>query len=415
MEVDQKRWHITPVETAVCFMIISTLLLMPSVGKTDSVSEMQQGVEYVKLRLYPQAVDSFKSVLSQNPTDVNALFHLGNVYKLQDELELAIETYKKILSNAATKHKTVNAQLYGYTHLALAEIYCKQSQLKVAEQHAIEADQTLSNSAETQYRLGYIYTHQAKFDKALVAFNKTLASKPDFAEVYEWLGLIALMQQKPRKAINNYKIAIQKKPFVQSAYYNLAKAYRLLGDMESAKTHLKLFQKMKAYYDQTYTIEGALAEAPKNTALRLKLAETHLEHKNIPAAVTTYQILLRFNPEYVSGYDKLGRLYMELNIPNRAIPMFQKVIELNPDVIEAHVRLGWLYSNQKTYDKAEFHLKKVIQKMPKHTLAYHGLAEVYVKQERLEKAVSIYQKITELDPDDKDARTALRNLERIKK
>lgn len=411
MEIDQKRWHNTLAKLTVIFMIISTQLLIPAIGKTDTASEMQQGVEYVKFRLYPQAVDSFKSVLSRNPTDVNALYHLGNAYKLQDELELAIETYKKILSNAATKHSTVNTQLYGYTHLALAEIYCKQSQLKVAEQHAIEADQTLSNAAETQYRLGYIYTHQARFDKALAAFNKTVAHKPDFAEVYEWLGLIALMQQKPQEAISNYKIAIQKKPFVQSAYYNLAKAYRLLGDMESAKKHLKLFQKMQAYYDQTYTIEGTLAENPKNTALRLKLAEIHLKHKNIPAAVTTYQILLRFNPEYINGYDKLGRLYMELNIPNRAIPMFQKVIELNPDIIEAHVRLGWLYSNQKVYDKAEFHLKKVIEKMPKHTLAYHGLAEVYVKQQNIEKAVSVYQHITQLDPDDEEARTALRNLE----
>ena len=141
----------------------------------------------------------------------------------------------------------------------------------------------------------------------------------------------------------------------------------------------------------------------------------HLKHKNIPAAVTAYQVVLRFNPEYVKGYDKLGRLYMELNIPNRAIPMFQKVIELNPDVMEAHVRLGWLYSNQKTYEKAEFHLKKVIEKMPNHTLAYHGLAEVYVKQKRIEKALRIYQHITQLDPKDKDAKTALKNLERIQK
>ena len=415
MAVDQKRWHTTLAKLTVYFTIISTIVLMPSIVKTDAVSEMQQGVEYVQLRLYPQAVDSFKSVLSRNPTDVHALFHLGNVYKLQDELELAIESYKKILSNAAMKHRTVNAQLYGWTHLALAEIYCKQSQLKVAEEHAIEADQTLSKSAETQYRLGYIYTHQAKFDKALAAFNNTLARKPDFAEVYEWLGLIALMQQKPQEAISNYKIAVQNKPFVQSAYYNLAKAYRLLGDMESAKTHLKLFQKMKAYYDQTYTIEGALATDPKNTTLRLKLAETHLEHKNIPAAITTYQVLLRLNPEFVKGYDKLGRLYMTLNIPNRAIPMFQKVIELSPGAMEAHVRLGWLYSNQKVYDKAEFHLKKVIEKMPKQTLAYHGLAEVYVKQKQFEKAVSVYQHITQLDPNDKDAQTALRNLERIRK
>ena len=83
--------------------------------------------------------------------------------------------------------------------------------------------------------------------------------------------------------------AIEKKPYVQSAYYNLAKAYRLLGNMAAATEQLKVFQQMKTYYDRTYAIESALAEDPMNTTLRLKLAEIHLAHKHISAAITTYQ------------------------------------------------------------------------------------------------------------------------------
>ena len=414
MDVGEKSHRITFSKLTYGILFICSMLLIPFVGKTEAASEMQQGVEYVRLRLYPQAIESFKVVLSGNPTDVNALFQLGNAYKLQEELGLAIETFKKILSIATEKNESITQQLYGFTHLALSEIYCKQSKLDVAEQHAKEASQSLSAFADTHYRLGYIYTHQAKFNKALAAFNKALALKPNFAEVYEWLGLIALMQQKPLEAVSHYKIAIKKKPFVQSAYYNLAKAYRLLGDMESAKSQLILFQQMKDYYDQTYTLEGALKENPKNTTLRLKLAEIHLKHKHISAAVSTYQALLRLNPEFVVGYDKLGRLYMKLNMPDRAIPMFHKVLELKPENVEAHVRLGWLYSNQKSFDKAELHLKKVIEKTPRHTLAYHGLAEVYAKQGHIDKAISVYQDITQLDPNDKDAWTALGKLKRLK-
>lgn len=414
MEVDKKRHHNTFAKLF-CGVMITCTLLSTLVGTIEAASEMQQGVEYAKLCLYPQAVNSFKSVLSRNPTDVNALFQLGNVYKLQDELELSIQAFNKIFSIAATKDESLNQQLYGFTHLALSEIYCKQSKLDNAEQHAIEAVQSLSTSADTHYRLGYIYTHQAKFDKALAAFNKALALNPNFVEVYEWLGLIALMQHKPQEAVAHYKIAIQKKPYAQSPYYNLAKAYRLLGDMDSAKAQLKLFQQMKDYYDQIYALEGALTEDPTNTTLRLKLAEIHLAHKHITAAVTTYQALIRLNPEFVAGYDKLGRLYMELNIPDRAIPMFQNVLKLKPDNMEAHVRLGWLYSNQKTFDKAEVHLKKVIEKMPKHTLAYHGLAEVYSKQGQIDKAITVYQHITQLEPNDKEARASLDKLKRLKK
>ena len=399
------------------------LCLTPSLSRTETTAAFQQGVEYVKLRIYPQAVDTFKSILSRDPTDVNALFQLANVYKLQDKLELAIQTFNTLLTQLANRNFTItnskNAltieRIHGLTHLALSEIYCKQSKLDTAEQHAKEAVQRCPTDADTHYRLGYIYTHQAKFDPALTSFQDTLAHNPDFAEVYEWLGLIALMQQKPQQAVEHYQQAIKRKPYVQSAYYNLAKAYRLLGDTAAATEHLKLFQQMKTYYDQTYAIEGALAEDPLNTALRLELAEIHLTHKHISAAITTYQSLIRLNPASVTGYDKLGRLYMDLNMPQRAIPFFLKVIERNPNAVEAHVRLGWLYTTLKAFDKAELHLQTAIEKMPGLTLAYHGLAEIYTKQGHLQKAIDVYRHITEIAPDDDDARKALQNLEHLKK
>ena len=398
-------------------LLVLTILLWlaSSVSRTETTSLFQEGIAYVKLRLYSEAVDTFKSILSQQPTNVDALFQLANVYKLQDELELAIQTFNQILRIAGSKNAEIPERLYGLTHLALSEIYCKQSKLDTAEQHAKEAVQSRPSDADTHYRLGYIYTHQAKFDEALAAFKRTLARNPDFPEVYEWLGLIALMQNKPQQAVAYYQTAIEKKPYVQSAYYNLAKAYRLLGNMPAATEQLKLFHQMKTYYDRTYAVESALAEEPMNTTLRLKLAEIHLEHKHIAAAVATYQGLIRLHPNLTVGYDKLGRLYMNLNMPQHAIPFFQKVLELNPDTVEAHVRLGWLYTKSKTFDKAESHLQAAIEKMPQLSLAYHGLAEVYTQQGQLQKAIEVYQHITKIKPNDDDARKALHNLERLKR
>ena len=400
-------------------LILTTLLsLIPSVSRTETTSAFQEGVEYVKLRLYPQAVDTFKSILSQQPTHVDALFQLANVYKLQDELELAIETFNQIFTAAADLKNVptlTKERIHGLTHLALAEIYCKQSKLNIAEQHAKEAAQRCPTDADTHYRLGYIYTHQAKLDAALAAFKRTLARNPDFPEVYEWLGLIALMRNEPQQAVTHYQTAIEKKPYVQSAYYNLAKAYRLLGDTPAATEHLKLFHQMKAYYDRTYAIESALAEEPLNTTLRLELAEIHLAHKHISAAVATYQGLIRLHPDSTVGYDMLGRLYMNLNMSQHSIPFFQKVLELNPDAVEAHLRLGWLYTKSKAFDKAETHLQAAIKQMPQLSLAYHGLAEIYTQQGQIQKAIDVYQHITEIEPDDDDARKALHNLERLKR
>ena len=415
MEARYKRHHILA-KCNRCVLILTILLwFTSSVSRAEIPTTLQKGVEYVNLRLYSQAVDAFKSILSQQPTNVDALFQLANVYKLQDELELAVETFNKIFPAAADlKNVPLKARIYGLTHLALAEIYCKQSQLDSAEQHAKEAIQNRPTDADTHYRLGYIYTHQAKFDEALAAFKRTLARNPDFPEVYEWLGLIALMRNEPKQAVAHYQTAIEKKPYVQSAYYNLAKAYRLLGDTSAATEQLKLFHQMKTYYDRTYAIESALTEDPTNATLRLELAEIHLEHKHISAAIATYQALIHLNPDRTIGYDKLARLYMDLNAPQHAIPLFQKVLELKPDTVEAHVRLGWLYTQSKAFDKAEAHLQAAIEKMPQLNLAYHGLAEIYTQQGQLQKAIDTYRHITKIDPDDSNAWKALNNLERLK-
>ena len=283
--------HQTLVKRVCGVLILTTLLsVIPSVSRTETTSALQEGVEYVKLRLYPQAVDTFKSILSQQPTNVDALFQLANVYKLQDELELAIETFNQILITAATLKNIpipTKERIHGLTHLALAEIYCKQSKLDIAEQHAKEAVQRSPTDADTHYRLGYIYTHQAKLDEALTAFKRTLTHNPDFPEVYEWLGLIALMRNEPQQAVTHYQTAIEKKPYVQSAYYNLAKAYRLLGDMSAAAEQLKRFHQMKAYYDQTYAIESALAEKTDEH-------NTSVEISRNPSGAQTY---------FGSGYD----------------------------------------------------------------------------------------------------------------
>ena len=417
MGIERKLINIRCKIPIYCILVLSIISLQtPILSFSDtSDSEMKQGVEYVRLKIYPKAVDTFKSILSENPQDIEALFQLANVYKLQDELELAIGTGNKIISILSGKTNTTKDGLLGLTHLLLSEIYCKQSKLDVAEVHAKASVQRAPSVADTHYRLGYIYTHQVKFDDAHSAFNQTLSLNPDFAEVYQWLGLIALMQDKPKVAISHYKIAIQKKPFIQSAYYNLAKAYRLVGDMESASVQLKLFQKMKDYYDKAYTIEGYLAEDPTNATLRMVLAKLHVTHRNIPAAIADYQAVIRLDPKFVEGYDKLGRLYMELNSHQRAIPLFRKVLELEPDNVEAHVRLGWLYSQQDSDDKAISHLQKAIEIKPEHSLAYHGLAEIYAHRGHIDKAIEIYRHITKIAPTDRDAWTEMRRLEQKKK
>ena len=136
---ERRFWTLGNCTYRILILTAVFLWLIPSVGKVETTSSLRQGVEYVKLRLYPQALDTFKSILSRDPTSVDALFQLANVYKLQDELELAIQTFNTLLAQLSSQNLSSNAtisgsenaltkaRIHGLTHLALSEIYCKQS------------------------------------------------------------------------------------------------------------------------------------------------------------------------------------------------------------------------------------------------------------------------------------------------
>jgi tetratricopeptide (TPR) repeat protein len=367
-------------------------------------NRLQSGIKYIKLGLYTKAIVEFQEILSQNSTDAEAYFQLGHAYQFSERLDDAVDAYQQVLNLPASR------KLHGLAHLSLAEVYCKQSQFVTAEKHAKEAIPNCPFVADTYYRLGYVYTHQGKLELAIQEFNKAIELKSDFTEVYQWRGLIALMQNQPEKSVRYYQQAIQRKPFDQSSYYNLAKAYRLLGNLSAAREQLQHFEKIKQYQDRAYWIQKSIDENPSARPMRMKLAEIHLEYENTAAAIAEYQTLLALNPDFVAAYDHLGRIYMQHNQFQEAIPLFQKVLQLDPKAIEPHLRLGWLYANREEFELAKSHLQSAIQKSPNLTLAYHGLAEIYRSQADLEKVAETYHQITQIDPTDTDAWIELGNL-----
>ena len=73
-----------------------------------------------------------------------------------------------------------------------------------------------------------------KLDAAIVAFEKVILLKPDYAEAYSNLGLALQGQSKLDQALRNYKIALSLKPDYPDAHYNLGNALYYSGHLEDA-------------------------------------------------------------------------------------------------------------------------------------------------------------------------------------
>ena len=134
--------------------------------------------------------------------------------------------------------------------------------------------------------MGNTLKEQSKLKEAIVAYNKALAVKPDYAEAYNNMGIALQDQGKLEEAIVAYNKALAVKPDYAGAYYNMGNTLQEQYKLEEAK---EAFSKALAIYPNyseacsnmgiTLQDQGKLEEAIEafSRALTIKpdCAETH--------------------------------------------------------------------------------------------------------------------------------------------
>ena len=107
----------------------------------------------------------------------------------------------------------------------------------------LEIDPTNANAA---YEAGEIHRKTDDLPKARAFFERAVEHYPDFEDALVGLGRTLIAQQEPRLALPPLTRAIALNPQSDVAYYQLARAYRALGDTASQERALAVFQKLRS-------------------------------------------------------------------------------------------------------------------------------------------------------------------------
>ncbi|MFQ6042396.1 MAG: tetratricopeptide repeat protein [Candidatus Poribacteria bacterium] len=101
-----------------------------------------------------------------------------------------------------------------------------------------------SPDATTYYKLGIYYTKKGELDKAVTAFNKSLALNPKDAKAYTNLGFVYIAQKDFKHALVACKRAVELAPNLAEAHTNLGIAHYKMGMQQAAaeewRTALKI-------------------------------------------------------------------------------------------------------------------------------------------------------------------------------
>lgn len=367
-------------------------------------SHLENGYRLIQTEQYQQAVEAFRLALEISPQNASAYYGLGETYRYQQQLPLAVKTYRQAIAQEIT------SDLRGQTYLRLSQIYQQQGRLTEAT-HAVQlAIADLPASATAQVTLGEIYTRSREFSAAIRAYQRAARLTPEVAVAQAGLGKIYLLQNRLTKAVDCLQEAIRSDPFTASHYYNLSRAYRLSGQLELAQSQMKRFAKIKAYQDRVYDYRESLQLAPNNPYIYVKLAEVHQQVGNLEATADAYQMAITVEPQFVDGYCRLSQVRIEQNLYDRAISHLKTGLQENPNQEKLLKVLGEVTISIQDFSTAIQAYQKLVATSPKQWQYWRTLGLLYVNTRQFDLAVEAFQQAVRVGVDSAQAHNDLARL-----
>ncbi|MFZ3149500.1 MAG: tetratricopeptide repeat protein, partial [Methanothrix sp.] len=229
------------------------------------------GMEYIRVKSYPEAEKSFDDAISLRPR-ANIFLGLGIALSEQKKYDEAIKAYDK-----AIELKPDFAGAWNNKGNALGEL--------------------------------------GKHDEAIKAFDRAIELKPDFGEAWYDKGLFLSEQDKHDEAIKAYDKAIELKPNSVRARFNKGVALSNLRKHDEA---------IKAY-DKAIGLKPNFIKAWNNKGVALSKLGKHDE------AIKAYDKAIELKPDFAGAWIFKGLVLSNLGKHDEAIKAYDKAIELKPD------------------------------------------------------------------------------------
>lgn len=218
----------------------------------------------------------------------------------------------------------------------------------------------MASEARALVEQGKVFYLNQNYKKAEACFKRAVEDHHEFADVYNFLGLIAHDQGRYVEAIHFFEKALKINPRYTEALLNLSILYNDTGDYEKAK---KLVKRSRA--------DAKKGPAAIDPFICSKLANKHADVGDLyhgvgafEMAVREYKKALELEERYADIRTKLAVCLRELGRKADALAELKKAIQYSPEYADAQVQLGiTLYSMGKVTD-ARKTWKAAVRKFP---------------------------------------------------
>jgi predicted CXXCH cytochrome family protein len=160
-------------------------------------------------------------------------------------------------------------------------------------------------------------------------------------------------------------------------------------------------------------LKQALALDTGDAATWHQLGLVYLVQSLKPEAITAFQKAIELDPDLSEAHNSLGGVWLESGDLSRAEPALREAIRIQPDYAEAHSNLANLLASTNRFTEARYHFEAAIRLKPDYAAAHYNYGVALARMNRLEDAKRQIEAALKSNPNFREAREALRVLQRL--
>jgi tetratricopeptide (TPR) repeat protein len=262
-----------------------------------------------------------------------------------------------------------------------------------------------SSRAEAYYNftMGHVYEQQYEATssaeyatKSIEAYKKAYALDPKSQVIGERLAEMYWKAQRIHDAVAEAQEILKRDPDNVQSRRLLGRIYlRSLGDVSATNGQPETVNRAIEQYREINRLD------PSDTESALWLARLYRLKNEHEKAEQVLRGILKSDPENEPAIEQLTQLLMDEGKSAEAVTLLQGITahSLSPVLLDL---LGDAYTQTHELAKAEESYRKAVELDPSELSHQRGLGQTLLAEEKYSEALKVYQKLSDVMPDDSD-------------
>jgi tetratricopeptide (TPR) repeat protein len=252
---------------------------------------------------------------------------------------------------------------------------------------------TMGHVFEQQYEA----TSNAEYaTKSIEAYKKAYALDPKSQVIGERLAEMYWKAQRIHDAVSEAQEILKRDPDNVQSRRLLARIYlRSLGDVSAGNAQSETVTKAIEQYREIHRLDPSDAESALWLARLYRLKNEHEQAEQVLRSI------LKNDPENEPAVEQLTQLLMDEGKSTEAVTLLEGITAHSPSPVLLDL-LGDAYTQAHELAKAEAAYRQAAELDPSELSHQRGLGQTLLAEEKYPEALKVYEKLSDLMPDDAD-------------